>query len=561
MRRLKIFLFVLLSVAVLLTARFIVFMFSVYITPPVPENPEILQTERIQIDENAYLCLNNWLRLSESGLWEMYIEGDAFERGAMKGILTRELICEQEKAFISEIEKLVPSRFYLYFLKYFIAWFNKDVTDYLPIEYQLEIFGVSESACEEFDNVGPSYLRFLNYHGAHDIGHSLQNMGMVGCTSFAVWDDASEDSLLMIGRNFDFYVGDDFAKNKIVAFYNPDQGHRFMFITWGGMTGVVSGMNEHGLTVTINAAASGIPLRAKTPVSLVAREVLQYARNIEEAYDIISKRETFVSESFFIGSALDHKAVIIEKNITETHIFESAGNTIICANHFQACAFEQNELNVKSIQTSSSPYRQQRVEELISELMPFNYEKAAILLRDRKGLNGKHIGYGNEKAVNQLIAHHSVIFIPARLQVWVSTPPYQLGKYVAYDLGKVFETDLRTSGNAEIYIPELTIPADQFLFTENFRNYEEYRKLTPVFAEKTACRNCNLVSEEFIEYYISLNPEYYYLYELTGDYYRSRKQFALAVSYYEFALTKEITTTRDKLNIQTKLEECKRKML
>jgi predicted choloylglycine hydrolase len=126
-------------------------------------------------------------------------------------------------------------------------------------EYKEEIFGVSQAASEEFNDIAQPYQRILNYHAAHDIGHALQNMSLVGCTSFATWGDKSEDGKLIIARNFDFYVGEDFARDKIVAFYNPSQGHKFMMITFGGMTGVLSGMNDQGLTVTINAAKSDIP--------------------------------------------------------------------------------------------------------------------------------------------------------------------------------------------------------------------------------------------------------------------------------------------------------------
>ena len=117
---------------------------------------------------------------------------------------------------------------------------------------------------------------------------------------------------MIIGRNFDFYVGDHFSENKIVAFEHPSEGHKFMSVTWGGFIGVVSGMNEKGLTVTINAAKSDSHGSA-TPVSLVAREILQYAENIAEAEAIARKRKMFVSESFLVGSAEDGKAVIIEK--------------------------------------------------------------------------------------------------------------------------------------------------------------------------------------------------------------------------------------------------------
>ena len=63
---------------------------------------------------------------------------------------------------------------------------------------------------------------------------------------------------------------------------------------------------------------------------------------------------------------------------------------------------------------------------------------AAAILRNRHGKDDRDLGMGNPLAVNQLIAHHAVIFKPEQLLVWVSTSPYQLGKFVAYDLNKVF---------------------------------------------------------------------------------------------------------------------------
>jgi isopenicillin-N N-acyltransferase-like protein len=254
------------------------------------------------------------LRRSDSGLWELYVEGEPFERGVVNGKLTRELVIKQEDAFSEQINLMVPSGPYRHFLKYLIGWFNRNLAENVTQEYQEEIYGVSLSASDQYDYIGSNYQRLMNYHAAHDIGHALQNMALVGCTSFGTWNSRSADSSLIVGRNFDFFVGDKFAEDKIVAFMNPTQGHKFMMVTWGGMTGVVSGMNEKGLTVTLNAAKSDIPSGSATPISLVGREILQYAQNIEEALAIARKRHTFVSESILIGSAQDNKAAVIEKN-------------------------------------------------------------------------------------------------------------------------------------------------------------------------------------------------------------------------------------------------------
>lgn len=162
----------------------------------------------------------------------------------------------------------------------------------VPEEYQTEIYGVSQYTSHDFDNIAPQYQRSLYLHAAHDIGHALQDLALVGCSSFAA-GEKSEDANLILGRNFDFYVNDAFAENKIIAFVNPEEGNQFMMVTWPGMIGAVSGMNIQGLTVTINAGKSKIPMSAKTPISILTREILQHASTIDEAI-AIAKKEKFL---------------------------------------------------------------------------------------------------------------------------------------------------------------------------------------------------------------------------------------------------------------------------
>lgn len=515
-----------------------------------PEAPETTQVASepsvIELDSGLFASDRSWFRRSESGFYELYVEGNPYQRGLTMGALTKDLVQYQEKAFNEQIANLVPSGIYRGALKYFVGWFNRDLAQHVPHEYLLEIYGLSRASSHEYDDIAPPYQRLLNYHGAHDIGHALQNMSLVGCTSFATWGKDSEDSLLTIGRNFDFYVGDDFARNKIIAFINPDKGHKFMMVTFGGMIGVLSGMNEHGLTVTINAAKSEIPSAAATPVSIVSREILQYASTIEEAYEIVKNREMFVSESFLIGSAKDARAAIIEKSNTTSGIYDPGESRIVCTNHFQSDSLGNTTLNRDHIQNSASGYRYERVEELLSQSGRNNVEKSVSILRNQRGMNNVSIGLGNEKLINQLVAHHSIVFQPEKRLVWVSAPPWQLGKFVCYDLNKVF--GLKMDSNREIYEAALEIPADSFLLTKSYRDFLKLGKYKFPFSSKEDLNPDSIVL---------WNPDSYQAHMLAADHHFAHDEFGKALQAYTAALSKEVATAAEREHIVTHIQSCK----
>ena len=494
----------------------------------------------------------NFLRHSESGLWELFVKGDAFQRGEAIGKLSSDLLHYQEKVFVDQIREIVPSDSYLKFLRFFIVLFNRHLGENVLEEYRNEIYGISLSCTHEYDFIGTPYERQLNYHSAHDLGHAMQDYMLVGCSSFATWGTQSADSSLLIGRNFDFYVGDAFAENKQVAFYVPEQGYRFASVGWPGMIGVLSGMNETGLTVTINAAKSAVPTGSATPISILTREILQYAATIDEAFAIAQKRETFVSESILIGSAKDGKTAIIEKSPEKTVLFTGKeANRLICTNHYQSEEFSKDERNMENIRTSDSPYRFARLTELINENLPINVSKAASILRDHKGLQNTDLGLANEMVINQFIAHHSIIFQPEKRLMWVSTSPWQCGKYVAYDLNKIFKDTI--DWQHEIYSSDLTIPEDKFIDTPEFQHLLTYKKLTPLLLKKI--RKKEQIEESVLKTYQASNPSLYYVYEVIGDYYEGMQQPQQAIAYWQQALKRPIPKLQEKERIQQKIQK------
>lgn len=535
----------------ILLVLFLILIAQVKISPPLVD--ESIQPEnyvRKQVGESHYEVGANWLKKNKEGIWEMYIEGSPYERGVIYGVLAKEIIESQEDAFVNQIDELVPGTFFQRFLQIFIALFNRDMDEHVPSENLQEIYGISKSFSPKYTYIGPHFYRILYYHAAHDIGHALADLRIVGCTSFAAKNSFTEDGELLLGRNFDFYMGEAFAKDKLLLFVKPTDGYGFATYSWAGFTGVVSGMNEKGLSVTLNASKSDIPTKAKTPISLLAREILQYASTIDEAVTIAEKHETFVSESLLIGSKEDNSAAIIEKSPSQMDVVYQEEDQLVCANHYQGQIFGQQAVNIENINFSDSKYRYDRMQELLGENKPLNPEKVARVLRNKNGLNDKKIGLGNPKAINQMIAHHGVIFKPLENIMWVSTAPYQMGDFVAYDVSKVIE-----SNGVIIHSDSLNIAQDDFINTQRFADFKAYKKLKEELVKSLLFRKEISWDEDKIQKFIALNPESYEVYNNLGWYFETKGNISKAKEMYALALTKEIASLRERNAIEADLKK------
>jgi hypothetical protein len=285
---------------------------------------------------------------------------------------------------------------------------------------------------------------------------------------------------------------------------------------------------------------------------------LQYAGNIDEAIAIANTYKTFVSESILIGSAEDDNAIIIEKSPTRQFVYKSSDDYLICTNHFQSDSFMTDRKNIENMLNSSSLYRFAKVKEQLLKNIPVSYKAASDILRNREGLGNKNIGMGNEKSINQLIAHHSIVFKPKDRIVWVSTEPYQLGTYIAYDLNKIFSDTFDAAKAKNLNETNLTIYTDPFLNSKEYKNFKIYKIAKEYISQYARYKVLGEISEKTINTLISSNPEYYYTYQLLGDYYKSRNDNTNAIKYYNLALTKEVTSLNDKKSIEESIAECRK---
>lgn len=508
----------------------------------------------IQKNDTLRIYKNNYLLKNKQNLWELYSQGNPYQLGLTSGALLEKLYKKQDSIFYQKINSFVPSQRKQKILFHFLKWFNRDIEKNIIPEYQAELYGISHYSDTVFNRYIPAYQRSMYLHAAHDIGHALQDLMLVGCSSLVVWGDKTPDGKLLIGRNLDFYVGDDFAQNKLISFVKPSSGIPFMSVSWAGMIGVVSGMNYEGLMVTINASKSDIPFKAKTPISLLCREILQYASTLEEAVEIAKKRSVFVSENILVASAKDKKAIIIEISPRKIDVFESPNyDNLICTNHFQSDGYLSDKKNIKQIKETHSFYRYQKIQELLQKSNKISPEYMAEILRNTEGLNKKSLGYGNEKAINQLLAHHGIIFKPEEKLVWVSSSPYQLGEFVCYDLEKIFNSDFQ--GVISAQTQERNIPKSKFLSTKEYENYEKYRILEHKI--ETDLKINKIIDSQSVMQLENLNPDYWKAYFIIGKVLLQNKDKRARI-YFEKSLSLEIPYSDERQKVEKYFKKSKK---
>jgi hypothetical protein len=409
-------------------------------------------------------CGKSWLS-KRDGIWQMYLEGDPFLIGYSSARLTNGLMRNFEDDFVGLIQKKVPSVFLRRILKEYVVIRLRHLPDFIDDESKLELFGMSRGFTDNHPEIAPFYDRLEDYHAAHDVSHFIldllpSSVSWDGCTAFAAWGAHTADGHLLTGRNFDFEGGTDFDKDKIVIFFKPDRGYGFISVSWPGMMAVVSGMNEKRIYVSINAGSSGDNRSVGTPSCFVVRKVLQYASSLDEAVSIISQAQVFVSDSFLVADGNSGTAVVVEKSPGRMGIRRAPGDWIVCANHYLTPVLARDPKNLSYMAHSSTLDRQKRMEELVSAAAGrLDIFTAAAMLRDR----GEKYNAGDgadPKAINPLIATHSVIGDVTAGILWVSRGPHQLGEYVPFGV-KDF--------GAQVHQP--LIPADPFLLDGRYERY------------------------------------------------------------------------------------------
>jgi isopenicillin-N N-acyltransferase like protein len=324
---------------------------------------------------------------------------------------------------------------------------------------------------DPYSRLFPTYQRFIYLNALYDMALSFEHSPLIGCTTVTLGADALEGGGGILARAFDFEVDEVFDRHKAVFLVREDGKIPFASVAWPGLVGVVSGLNASGVAVVVHGARGGSPEAEGEPVVHALRRVLSTAHDTAEALRALAERPAMVSHIVILTDEAG-RAAAVERVPGKPNFVRFLASKAATTNHFEGpFAPDPKNLRVRT-ETSTLP-RRSRADELLARLPARLSQSDAIssaidLLRDRKGPGDRALALGDRSAINALIATHGVVMDTKQRVLWVSESPHLLGRFVAFDLKRVFSPDYDPERT-----PELPQSGEDPLLTSG--EYERFR--------------------------------------------------------------------------------------
>lgn len=462
----------------------VIFISTVNPVPPPRPEPAPIRHEQITNDAGIRRLGPCWWR-EHRGQHVMYLEGDPYTRGFCNAALADEILDLQHQTLEDAFARIFPSRLVqLVAARAFLALY-RHVPAYLTDADRLEILGLSEGRVDPWVHLAPTYGRVIYYHAIHEISQAMVDSPLIACTAFAATAERTTNGHTLLARTFDFEAGRVFDEHKVVIFVRPRVGYAFVHVAWGGMAGAVSGFNETGLGVVLNAAGSDRFDTKGRPTILVLRTILNHARTIDEAIRIVRSADVFISDIFTIADAKTGELAAIEIAPDQVQV-RRGDNQILTTNHFMHPSFRLDRENQRRLEEQTTGRRLRRLQEVLQTHQPLDIPQAIRVLRDRRLAGNQRAPLGHRGTIDALIAAHAVVFDLTARMLYVSAAPHTLGEFVRYDFNAIIAGRFSDRG---------ALPADPILTNGRYAALEEARSLVeqaersdPVAAEALLVR-------------------------------------------------------------------------
>ena len=254
-------------------------------------------------------------------------------------------------------------------------------------------------------NLDPEEIRLANFFP--ELFH---------CSGFAVFGQATMDGRMYHGRVLDYLRGVGLEPNAVVIVHQPDQGHAWANVSYGGFVGSVTAMNEKRISVG-EMGGRGEGNWDGKPMAQLIREVMEKASTLGEAIEIMRRGPRTCEYYYVIADGNTKRAAGIAATPTTFEVVQPG---------------------------EAHPRLPHAIKDAVLMSAGDRYEKLAERVQEG---HGKLDAEGARRLMDRPVAMnsniHSVLFAPETLDFWVANADSQNvashTRYTHYNLAELLK--------------------------------------------------------------------------------------------------------------------------
>jgi len=271
-------------------------------------------------------------------------------------------------------------------------------------------------------------------------GESFQQLPSLGCTTIAT--PSSQGWL--VARNLDFAGGGPWDAMPAIYWIDPPKPQiPYVSISTLGMPmGVVTGINERGLILSLHQLFQKDMNLGGEAILLLTERVLSRAKTIDEAVATLLKATPTSSWRIILSSAKEKRTVVVDVSPSRTYVSELNESRRAITNSPMGSEFQSHSFSKDFISYQDSFYRAESAHEAVKNSSAMNLQKLADAIASREVFDPSQQTWSSRSSGFTVAARNniqSVIFAPESNLVYlaVAESPMQRpvdGNYHAFPL-------------------------------------------------------------------------------------------------------------------------------
>ena len=258
------------------------------------------------------------------GLPVLTLRGKAAERGEQFGVLA-----VKNAPFLDELHQNFLKDAGLERRQGFVNLMVRKLKPGVPAEYLAELEAVVKASGRDLE-----LALFANT--VYDLSSTM------GCSTVVVEKNRSKTGQPLFGRNFDWLPSKGITEHTLLAVMHPEGKRSFAVVTITPIIGCISGMNDAGLSCTLNEIHL-VKSKEKapfdwdgTPVMLAFRRVLEECATVDEAEKLLKSMKRTTTACMTICDK--NGGAVFEITSQSVNRRAAVNDVCLCTNHFRTDA-------------------------------------------------------------------------------------------------------------------------------------------------------------------------------------------------------------------------------